>query len=502
MWMTNKQKRIVLWAFTIGIASSGWFTAQAKPAIKVNACTKQASDQVVFHSGESLFTVLAWLNWVADRETEIDLSHYDPVQAHLQKLVARLPRALYEKHRKAYLGYLSGSPPYVKNGLLISDSLYYGDAPSFALQTTKKNPDVQEAYRLAQLPPASLLAEFYQVLELKKHWEQTYAPVFLSEEQKYKASILNGFTKAHCFLKVSRTAPLDVIVNPLDSFGTAGQTSYNAVKKRFLIKLHVDQHYTTQQNIEQIAAHEYTHALMNNHLAPYEKAFAKKMKIVGEAVGQDFDMPLQELFAQSVSHLETAGNDAKYTDSISYYTKNLLLPHLLAKVPGYEVQNKPFTAFSPDLMETFDTQLAIAHWHRFEQEQGPLHRADTSLSPQEAEIVAMAIKHASLLQPKLVTFQKQVSQKLLSLQPQALIQNAFENRAHLSEMAIIRENVFYIYKNPLYLHFSEQLPTLKPGDSVEQWVKELFTSFSVDKEVLRWRSVEQRFAEEDAAEDQ
>lgn len=112
----------------------------------------------------------------------------------------------------------------------------------------------------------------------------------------------------------------------------------------------------------------------------------------------------------------------------------------------------------------------------------------------------MAKKHASLLQAKLAALQQKTNQTAPFSQAEALVLNALENREHLSAEQAIRENVFYIYKNPLFLHFSEHRHTLKPGDLVEQWIIDLFTSFSVDKEAARWRAVAQRFAAEDAAE--
>lgn len=361
-----RKKNIVTGFLALGIASSCVLTAQAKPAIEVKTCAQQALEQVNFRSGETLFTVLAWLNWVGDREDEVDTSSYDPVQARLQQLVTRLPKALYEKHRKAYLGYLTGSSPYVKNGLLISDGLYYGNAPDFTLRTPASNPDESEVLRLSQLPSVSLLAEFYQQLNLKKEWTETYAPVFLREESKYKAAILKGFEKSHCFLKVPRTAPVDVIVNPLDAFGTSGQTSYNQVTQRFLIKLHVDEKYTNALRLQEVAAHEYTHALMNTLLDPYSGAFKQKMQTIGEAVGQDFNMPLQELFAQSVSYLELAKDDPDSLDRLIYYRQNLLIPHLAAHASDWDVQNKPFTAFLPEMLSTLDADTSIALWHRLE----------------------------------------------------------------------------------------------------------------------------------------
>jgi hypothetical protein len=501
MWTMRKQS-VVLSALTLGMVSSGVFTAPAKPAIEAKTCAQQAIDQVSFRSGETLFTVLAWLNWVGDREDEVDASSYDPVQARLQQLVTRLPKALYEKHRKAYLGYLTGSSPYVKNGLLISDSLYYGNAPYFTLQTPASNPDKTDALRLSQLPPASLLAEFYQQLNLKKEWTETYAPVFLREESKYKAAILKGFEKSHCFLKVPRTGPVDVIVNPLDAFGTSGQTSYNQVTQRFLIKLHVDEKYANARRLQEVAAHEYTHALMNTHLAPYNGAFMQKMQTIGEAVGQDFNMPLQELFAQAVSYLDRTKDEPDSLDRLIYYGQNLLIPHLAAHASDWDVQNKSFTAFLPEMLSTLDTDASIALWHRVENKVDPQAAARAVLNPQEKEMLKMAKKHAPLLQPKLAALQQKIKQVPPFSGPEALVLSALENREHFTAEQGIRENVFYIYKNPLFLHFSEHMQTLKAGDSVEQWMIDLFSSFSVDKEATRWRAVALRFAAEEAAEAQ
>lgn len=486
----------------ISMAFACVFTAQAQPAAEVKGCAEQAINQVQFRSGESLFTVLAWLNWVGHRDREVDLSDYDPVQAYLQQLVTRLPKKLYEKHRKAYLAYLTGSSPYVKNGLLISDSFYYGSAPDFTLQVPSSelasDLDKSEAWRLSQLPDAALLAEFYQQLNLKKEWAETFAPVFLREENKYKAAILKGFERAHCFLKVPRTAPIDVVVNPLDAFGTSGQTSYNQVTQRFLIKLHVDED-TNVRRLQDIAAHEYTHAIMNAHLEPYGAAFTQKMQAIGAAVGHDFNLPLQEVFAQSVGYLELAKNYPSYVDGLIFYQKNLLFPHVVTHAAEWESQNKPFTALLPDMLATLDTEASIALWRRVEKEIDPQAIRQT-FGPQEKEILRMAKKHAPLLQPKLVALQQKIKQAPSFSGPEALVLSALENREHFTAEQPIRENVFYIYENPLFLHFSEHIQMLKAGDSVEQWVIDLFSSFSVDTEAARWQSVALRFAAEEAAE--
>ena len=84
------------------------------------------------------------------------------------------------------------------------------------------------------------------------------------------------------------------------------------------------------RRLQDIAAHEYTHAIMNAHLEPYGAAFTQKMQMIGAAVGQDFNLPLQEVFAQSVGYLELAKNYPSYVNGLIFYQKNLLFPHVVA----------------------------------------------------------------------------------------------------------------------------------------------------------------------------
>lgn len=474
MWKKKPLNYLLLTSLWLGIAVT------PSPAQAAESCEQQKTQQLQFVSGEGLFTILAWLNWVTEHDADFEPENHDPVQTQLLDLVKTLPPALRQKHRKAYEAYLTGADDYSKNGLLILDSQYYGAAPAFTLSKPQNLPEA-ETYRLQQLPPAPLLQEFYQALDLGRHWKNTFAPVFAREQAKYQEAIQQGSQRAHCLLKVSPSAPVDIIVNPLDAFGTAGQTSYNAHTKRFLIKLHVDAKNSNPRRVADVAAHEYTHALMNEALKPYEADFEAKMEAIGTGVGETFPMPLQELFAQSVGYLKMAQDYPYTTENIVYHSKNLLFPTFLEQSAGWQTQSAPVTQKIPQLISAIDVSASQALWRQL---------------AQKREVRAAAQKYNDLITPKLLQLKTQLGDTDIETDLDTLWISIFANTEHLSADMAIRENVFYLYKNPLFLHVADHWPALEQAESIDAWVKDVFTSFSVEETARRWQIVAKRLAEE------
>lgn len=475
MWMKKTLRGLLLTSLCFGGALSVSLPVQA-----AENCEQQTSQKLNFLEGENLFTVLAWLNWVTAHDSDFDPQEHDPIQSQLMELVKTLPPTLRQKHRKAYEAYLSGAEDYTKNGLLILDSQYYGKALQFAFKIPQ-NLSQAEAYRLRQLPSAELLREFYETLDLGRHWKETFKPVFVREQLKYREAIQQGAQRSHCLLKINPSAPVDVIVNPLDAFGTSGQTSYNAQTQRFLIKLHVDAKQSNPRRVEDVAAHEYTHALMNEALKPYEADFEAKMQAIGEGVGETFAMPLQELFAQSVGYLKMARAYPYTTENIIYYSRNLLFPTFLEQSARWQTQTHPVTQEIAPLIAAIDVSASQALWRQLQQKQ---------------EIQTAVQKYADIITPKLVQFKAQIGDPEIETDIETLWLTVFSNREHLAADMAIRENVFYIFKNPLFLHVAANWSALEQAESVDDWVQEVFTSFSVEETVQRWQAVAERSAKE------
>ncbi|PKL78043.1 MAG: hypothetical protein CVV27_04080 [Candidatus Melainabacteria bacterium HGW-Melainabacteria-1] len=485
--------------------------AAAEPA----SCKAYEQAQISFESHETLFTVLAWLNWLGDRDEPLELSEYDPIQTDLLEEIkqSQALKALYPTHRAAYETYLKGFEPYVKNGLLLMDSLYYGPAPSFrqAPSTALSMLSPHDLERIQSMPSAALLAEFYQALNIQQRWSRHYKPAYDKYTEQYRHIALAGIKRAQCFLKVAPQAPVTVLFNPLDAFGTSGQTSYDPVQKRHLLKLHIDLKYATPESVENTAAHEYTHALMNPVLATYQQAFQTKLDSIAQTAKQPElgEVPIQELFARSVGYLKSSRDSSAVRDLRAYYGSNPILLHLLAQEAAYQQSGKPFDAYVPEFLASFDPVSMSQAWQALHQ------RVQANLAPspkaleqlekhglKQADLLAAIAANQATLSAKLNAFYALIGGKVAARSPEDLLFQCFEHAHYVPADSYIRENVFRIYQNPLYYHFSELLkPSQDQPLEAQAFVRQLSLSFDAAQEAKRWQAVEQRLQAEDQEDD-
>lgn len=493
-------------------AALGLSLSMSTPAWAAMPCEQQALKSIHFSSNENLFVMLAWLNWVGERDEPLTLTDYDDMQAdlltRLQNAVALKP--LYARHRAAYDQYLKESPPYVRNGLLLIDSTYYGSAPHFPLADLSKHPDLSpyEKARIAALPSSALLHEFYTAFKLHDLWQNVYKPKHDAYLQQYKANALKGVQRAQCFLNMQPTGPVDISINPLDSFGTTGQTSYNPQTGRYLIKIHIDKKYAQPKMVEDTSTHEYTHVLMNDALKPYAREFQDKFQQIADATQQQglASLPVQEVFARSVGYLHWSSLYPDYVDSMVVNSTNPLYLYLVQQVPAYSSSGLSFKAYLPQFLKNYEPRAAVQAWQQAEQ------RVEERKSPTSEQALqqikrqgfdALALRKAvnqykPMFTPKLKALEQKTGTPASSSDPWQLVQQAFEQAEYFDSHIIIRENVYMVFKNPLYLQLSELLKE-NPSRNADAFVKTLFTQFDPATEAKRWKQIQQRFAEEDKA---
>lgn len=473
-------------------------------------CEQQALASIHFESNETLFVVLAWLNWVGEREEPLVLSDYDDMQADVLKRIQNSAalKPLYAKHKAVYDQYLKGSSPYVRNGLLLLDSIYYGPAPRFQQEDVSQRSDLSpiEKTRIKGLPDSSLLHEFYTALNLQSLWQNTYKAKHDAYLEQFKDSAIKGVQRAQCFLNMQPTGPVDISMNPLDAFGTSGQASYNPRTGRYLIKLHIDKRYSKPKVVEDVSTHEYTHVLMNNALAPYAQAFQAKFKQVAtlsQEPGLE-QLPIQEVFARSVGYLHWSKLHPDYVDPMVVSSTNPLYQYLVQQESAYQASGLSFKDYLPQFLKNYDPATAAKMWQAAaqrvaEHKQARQPNANQQIQQQgfDAQALQAAVtRHQALLTPKLAAFVQHTGATLDRQDPWSLLTSAFAQAEYFNRDLTVRENVFFIYKNPLYIQVSELLKQQADRDA-DRFVQTLFQQFDPVTEAQRWKQIEQRFAEEE-----
>lgn len=475
-----------------------------------SSCEQQALASIHFESNETLFVVLAWLNWVGERDEPLVMSDYDDMQADLLQRIQNSAalKPLYAKHRAVYDQYLKGSSPYVRNGLLLVDSIYYGKAPQFQREEVSQRSDLSmvEKMRIQSLPDSALLHEFYTALNLQSLWINTYKAKHDAYLEQYKDSAIKGVQRAQCFLKMQPTGPVDISMNPFDAFGTSGQASYNPSTGRHLIKLHIDKRYSKPKTIEDVSTHEYTHVLMNDALAPYAQAFQAKFKQIATLSKEPRleQLPIQEVFARSVGYLHWSKLHPDYVDTMVVSSTNPLYQYLVQQEPSYQASGLPFKGYLPQFLKGYDPATVAKMWQASAQRVAEQKQARQPNAPQQIQqqgfdtqaLQTAVTRHQALLAPKIAAFVQQTGATLDTQDPWSLLASAFAQAEYFSRDLTVRENVFFIYKNPLYITLSELLKQQTDRDA-DRFVQTLFQQFDPAAEAQRWKQVEQRFAEEE-----
>lgn len=365
-------KSLIILALTgLPLATPGF----AADAVKAEIAPLELS----FETDERLFTILAWMHWVADRD-EQELK--EPIFAEevllKEHLKAQpLSAEMSAEHRKAYDNYLPGSSLYTKNGLLLLDSLRYGPAPDFAWSAAPaklshaQEPGAERRY--PQLPKPELLRAFYQQAHLAELW-QKLKPAHAQALEHYRPRAERLLKSAYQFLRVPLDVPVSYRMSLLGHWGILGQTSYSAWEDRYLIKLHFSPpkaaaetwqiEYAESENLR-VMRHELTHALMNQAIKDHQHLLKPKLQKMGQALNYDWlkrefvEMRSPEWFADCMAYIDI---EAELQENVLFYNHNPLFMHFIEQLPAYQASGKNYAEFLPELFKSFDPDKEIKRW--------------------------------------------------------------------------------------------------------------------------------------------
>ncbi|MCI0650341.1 MAG: hypothetical protein L0Z55_00510 [Planctomycetes bacterium] len=350
----------------------------AKPAATLPPLTLQ------FEADERHYTLIAWLHWIGDRDPQELAGARFPEEEMLEKhLAAReLPEEMRKRHRQAYESFLPECDLYVKNGLLISASMGYGQPPAFdAPPLSSLEPSEQARCELSlaglppvELPPAKLMAEFYERATLHDLWERHMKQAHVQALEHYRVRAETIAQETYAFLKVPIDAPVSLCVNLLGNFGILGNTIYSPWERRYLIKLH----FTAMRpgaeksevdyfeaNYVRVVRHELCHALLNDSVRKQQHLLAKSLAEMGQALQLDWMQGAHatetapEWVADCMGYLDL---EVPLHENVACYNRNPLYLHFVEKLPAFRASGKSFAEFLPELFASFDAKKEIARW--------------------------------------------------------------------------------------------------------------------------------------------
>lgn len=321
---------------------------------------------VTFETDERLFTFLSWMNWIADIDKRDEALTKFPEYIELREYLNKLPKTDYQKHRLAYEKYLPNASLYTKNGLLVSDSQYYGSPPNFKLNPLKTG-DKYEQYRFSQLPDADLISEFYQFAKINELWKTKYQKAHQEIMNKYKEDSLKILSNTLFFLKVKQIYPVSIRFNIIGNFGINGQTSFIEDEKKFIIKLNPKVPKVGHEKFEytsmlQTIRHEFSHSILNSAVTKNKTIIENSLKKVQTTLKLR-NIPPEEMVAQCIGYIDI---DDFLKENVFYYNDNILFMHFLEKLPEFEKSGKSFIDFLPELFKSFDPDKEIKRWHEID----------------------------------------------------------------------------------------------------------------------------------------
>ena len=348
-----------------------------------SAYAKEYKLNATFEPDERLFTFMAWMNWVADIDPKEAQKMKYPAQVEIRKYLKSLPQNLYIKHRKAYDKYLSTSSLYVKNGLLISDSQYYGYPPNFKLHLPdEKSIDpfgsMSESEKratvnyLQDMPSGELLEEFYKTAKIKDIWNNKYKKLHQDIINRYKSKTEKKLKSILIELKAEQKYPVAIVFNLLGNFGISGQSTFSQWEKKFIIKiipeLKKDEYYESV-TIGTIR-HELAHSLLNpdvkknqNILKNPISKFAKKINLRWYRETEPAAY-VPELVAQCIGYIDI---EDYLRENVFYYNQNILFMHFIDKLPDFRKSGKTFIEYLPELFKSFDADKELKRWKTVEE---------------------------------------------------------------------------------------------------------------------------------------
>ncbi|MBC7473125.1 MAG: hypothetical protein H7263_02450 [Candidatus Sericytochromatia bacterium] len=421
------------------------------------------------------------MNWVSDSDKEavINKSSF-PEQKQIKEYLKIIPKNIYAKNRQAYNKYLNGmSLLYIKNGLLIMASQHYGYPPDFKNYLPTKFTQ-EEVTTLKNLPSPELIKEFYKKAKINEIWKSKYQKISQKLIDKYQNNSKEMIDNTLCRLRVKQKYPVSIRFNNLESYGLGGQTTFSKWENKFIIKINL---YPNENplTVSSIVRHEFSHSLFNEIVKKDKLFIQEALKKVANASKTNiiYKNSPEELLAQCVGFLDDI-NSPEFVENMSYNNKeynNILIEHFAEKFPEFEKNNLSFSKFIPILFKSYNPDKEIKRRKIHENKNNPLK--------------STIFKNKLLIEKSLEKVSKTLK---INTDIESLLKQCLENKKYVNNDITVRENVFYIYKNILFLHFSEKIHEYdKKNLKLEEYIPDLFRTFNADKEIERWKNVEKRF---------
>jgi hypothetical protein len=328
---------------------------------------------VNFVADETLFTYIAWINYVADVEDfEKNLPKF-PEQTELLQYLANFKKEnpeFYQKSRKAYDNFLHGSDLYTKNGLLVSASQFYGPAPDFKFYPPKPGSEISDFTKTlaSQAPSSTLIQEFYQKAGISSLWKK-FLPSYRREINKYENNARILMKDLLCFTNMKQAYPVDIKISLIGYFGISGQTRFSDWQNKFTIQINPEPVVEDKQSYNsgiKVFRHEFSHSLFNSTVARVNQQtnLTKKLETIAGTLKLSEAMTSpQELLARSFEDIQNTSN-ITWGENTFYFYQNLIFGHLTENLPKFRETKKPFTDFIPELFASYNPEKEIERWNR------------------------------------------------------------------------------------------------------------------------------------------
>jgi len=315
-----------------------------------------------------LFTVLAAIN-AAGYDTGSSSPSDSPVRHAVREALAdfqgsslTLLKNFYEQNRLA--------DPGENLSQYVSYALICDGPPEFALQAelpTDLPPDVRRIRGLSRL-----LAEFYRQADIEGLWNR-YQPAFEQEIASYQEPLIRALFQAGGYLREPPNSALNqkfkVLFDLLGAPNSVNTRSYRGI-------VYVVVHHSPQPRIDEIR-HAYLVHLLDPLSIRYAEEIARKEVLsrsalfapaLDEMYKTDFQLLVTKSLVKAVevqlSRMPAAEKRARIDGDLR--EGFILTPYFFEKLPEYEKQVQPMSAYYPDLIKGIDTGRELARLQKVE----------------------------------------------------------------------------------------------------------------------------------------
>jgi tetratricopeptide (TPR) repeat protein len=320
-----------------------------------------------------LFTVLAAIN-AAGYNDGFNSPSDSPVRNAVREALAdfqgtslTLLRNFYEQNKL--------SDPGENLSQYVSYALICDGPPDFALQVelpTDLPPDVRRIRGLSRL-----LAEFFQQADIEGLWNR-YQPAFEQEIARYQEPLIRALFRAGGYLREPPNSPLNqkfrVLFDLLGAPNSVNIRSYRGI-------VYVVVHHSPKPRIDEIQQAYLVH-LLDPLSIRYADEIAKKDVLARSALfapaldemyKTDFQLLVTKSLVKAVEvQLSRLPDDQKQARIDRDLREGFILtPYFYGKLPEYEKQAQPMSAYYPDLIKGIDTGREQARLQKVEFAEAP-----------------------------------------------------------------------------------------------------------------------------------